>query len=387
MTRSATSPSIATRPSVRLAPSGRRLPPRAETNAPAANSPSLPAPRATVSAATFGLLVLLAAALAAVVLGDLATKIIVPLLAAAIVYGYSLGAARVLASFVALALAAVAAGPLGMLCEDWIAGLLGTTGVVNRLAAVAAVGLAVLLVSGGLLVWLSGRWLRNRPGWRTADRYTGAVLGGAQGALLICLATWGVLVLDSAAQGRLAADRQAAVAANSEAQGIVRLADSVRGSMFGPLAEKYNPLGEVKAFSMPSKFLKVVNHPEALAVFVEHPAVANIKERPAVVAALETLRQDPKVRELVSSGNRLNGADLAAILGSPATLKLIDESELIADLQPIAAEVEQALDDAVAVAEANPQAASIGDIPAGAISVQIHPPIQPWELTRRPADK
>jgi len=329
---------------------------------------------------------LLAIAVAAIVFGNLATKILVPVLVLAAINGYRLGGARIMASFAALALAGVSAGPLGKFAEGAFSAVLGTTGVTNRLISVVAIAVVVLVGSGALFLWMASRLVKNKPTWSTADRWSGSLLGAVQGALLVFLATWGVLALDSAAKARLQTDGQVATS-NLQAHGIVRLADSVRGGMFGSLAERYNPLAEMKVFSMPSKFLKVVNHPEALAAFTEHPAVQQIKDRPVVAEAMKTLHQDETVKQLIASGDQLSAADLATILSSPATLKLVDESDLMAELRPISAEFEQALEDAVAVADANPNPRTSLAIPAGAISYQIHPPIKRSELTAVPMAK
>ncbi len=108
-----------------------------------------------------------------------------------------------------------------------------------------------------------------------------------------------------------------------------------------------NPLAELRLITLFEHGLIVLNDPGARDAFVGHPAIEGIKRRPSVQLALDMLRADPQISQIVESEDGITGEELRAILDSPTLLAILDETNLVADLSPIADDIEHAIDQAL----------------------------------------
>ncbi len=269
----------------------------------------------------------------------------------------------------ALIVAPLVAWPIGKAVEGLTSSALGTTGLTNRLISVSIVaGIILLAVAAGLHV-LIGKALETRPHLKRYDKLTGLGLGVAQGTLVGMLLMWGLLALEPIASNTLgqisstieqSADAPSADHKNSPtdepadlnpmARRILAVTRSIYDSVIGKLAKAVNPVQDTRWLSTCNNALTVLNDPRAREVFVTNETIANIKDRPCVIQALDTLRNDPQIKDILESSDGINGNGLRIILSSPTVLTIIDDTVLMEELSPIADDIELALRQALLAA-------------------------------------
>lgn len=299
-------------------------------------------------------LVCFACTVAALVFGNPATRLFVPFVALAALNGYRVGGLKVVAAVLGLVIGAVLALPAGRACEGLVGRGLGLTGLTNRLASIVVAGILLAILAAFLLDLLIGRRLRRKPAVARLDKWVGSGLGMAQGVLIALVLLWGILTLEPVANARIAmaSDGANAGQADPTASRIVSLARVIRASTVGRIADAANPLAEARIVTLPGKCLAMLNDPVALDSFNNHPAIKRVAERPVVKEVVKVLAEDPQISEILKSEENLSRGDLAVILGSPRLLEVLDHGNVMAELSPIADDIEeavnQALDDAVA---------------------------------------
>lgn len=292
---------------------------------------------------------LIIAILLAAALGDLITLIFVALLAAAIVNGYWLGASKITAVLGGLFAAALLAVPLGRMLEGVIGGVTGATGLTNRLLSIVILAAVVVLAVTAVVQFVLRRWLITRPQIRIYDRPLGAALGFLEGALLGLVLIWAVLAMEPVASTGVSAARSNPEAApNPLAERIVKVSESARGSAVGRVAETVNPLRDLHLLTLFQKVLVVLNDPVAREAFVSHDAVTRLRSRDSVRQAIDMLRDDPEIMAIVEREQGIRGSDLRRIMDSERILTIFDETTVVAELKPMADEIEAAVDAAYA---------------------------------------
>jgi hypothetical protein len=70
-----------------------------------------------------------------------------------------------------------------------------------------------------------------------------------------------------------------------------------------------------------------------------HPALEEFFERPEFQRTLSQLSADPRLNDVVSSGNRITCETLASLLESPAILSMLDDREFRRTLAEVLGEV------------------------------------------------
>jgi len=105
-----------------------------------------------------------------------------------------IGAMRGFVAGILGVIALIVAYALAYLSTPWLSGLLATLVGIEPLLASAVAGFGVFMLAYLVLSVVSGIWLRRRrrrsKGIAPADRVGGALLGGAQGALVALLVYW-----------------------------------------------------------------------------------------------------------------------------------------------------------------------------------------------------
>lgn len=296
-----------------------------------------------------GLGVLVVIAVVAMSLGDLVTGLFFLLVGLAALNGYWVGASRISAVFGGMFVAALLAVPLGKSLEGVFSAALGSTGLTNRMISIAVLAIIVVVVVAAILHVLIRQAVNKKPAWKRYDKLIGSGLGLLEGTLLGFLLIWTVLSLEPLARTSLVqtGDPENTPRANPVSQGIVAIAEVARESTVGQVADAVNPLDEMRLITLLEHGLIVLNDPRARDAFVRHPAIAGIKQRPSVQRALDMLTADPQINQIVESEDGISGEGLRAILDSPTLLAILDETKLVADLSPIADEIEHAIDQAL----------------------------------------
>jgi HEAT repeat protein len=62
---------------------------------------------------------------------------------------------------------------------------------------------------------------------------------------------------------------------------------------------------------------------------------------------MDMLTTDPQIAPILESGEEITSNDLRTILDSPTLLKILDETDLVAELSPLTGEIQQAIEEAL----------------------------------------
>jgi hypothetical protein len=238
-------------------------------------------------------------------------------------------------------LAVATALPVGRACEGLVGSVLGTSGLVNRMVSIAVCAMVLMAVIATLMSIPIGRWLKTRPKLKRYDRLLGAGFGIAEGALAALFVIWGALAIEPLAAGNVAraADPDSGVQRSRVAQLALSFATSARESVVGRVAAPVNPLRQMRALRLFERAEAVMSDPERREVFLNHPLMQQVRERPSVKRAAELLAADP----LVNLDDGLSDEEVRTLLTSPRLLEILDETHVLSELSPIADDIEQAL--------------------------------------------
>ncbi len=279
--------------------------------------------------------------------GDLVTILFFLFVAFTAANGYWIGAARIGALFGGLLAGALFAVPMGKALEGLCAAVFSTTGATNRMISTGLSALACVVLVTITLQVVIGQWQKRNPQWKGYDRMVGSGLGLLEGALLGLLLIWAVLSLEPIAATSLAQTQSHEGSTNSNpiSRYVVAIAQTARGSKVGRLADAVNPLNEMRLLTLLSKGLVVLNDPGAHQAFINHPAIETIRQRPSVQQAMKMLADDPEI-SLILENESIRG-NLSVILASPTLLAIFDQTDIVADLSPLADEIELAINEAM----------------------------------------
>lgn len=260
--------------------------------------------------------------------------------------GYRVGAVRIAAAIGGLA-AAIAYAPLLGIQHEWrLTEWFGTTGLLNRLLAIAATGilisLAVILASR----MIAEPWLRRHPHWDRSNRWLGFGIGTAEGLLALLLLLGGVLVLEPTVRER-SGDSGSASANLPDGWNerlsawILATAEHTRRSSVGPLVERFNPLARYPALNKVEEIRQsvvVLSDPGRIERLIEHPELKKLRQREEVQVAYERVMQDPRIRSALHSGQRMTKSTALLLLNHPAVLDLIEQPGFVAAARQIIAD-------------------------------------------------
>ncbi len=299
------------------------------------------------SPAGVGLSALVVISVAAIIFGNLVTGLFFLFVALAMVNGYWIGGARIAALLGGLLVAALLAVPMGKAFEGLFSAVFDTTGITNRVISIAVCALVNVVVVTIILQVVIGRLQKLRPQWKPYDRLIGSGLGLLEGIVLGLLLIWTVLSLEPIATVSLAQTEMpdGSGASNPVSQKVVAMAQKTRDSVIGKIADAINPLDELRLITLFEKGLIVINEPGPREAFLNHPSIAGIKDGPSARQAMEMLAQDPEISLILEAG-AISGDSLRAILNSPTILEILEETDLVAELLPLADEIEQAINEA-----------------------------------------
>ncbi|MEP0848258.1 MAG: CvpA family protein [Phycisphaerae bacterium] len=298
-------------------------------------------PPPALLAARITLGIVAAAALAATLAGGTATRFMAVLVLLLSVQGYMLGAANIVAAILGMALSASLAAPVGRWLEGLSRGLFATTGLTNRMIGIGLGALLVFMLVTPAAAWLIRRAKRRTHAWRRHDRLGGVVLGALEGTLLGVLVFWGVLALEPIAARAIA---QAHGGESWSASRILDMAGAVRSSSIGRAADAVNPLANLHVLTLADRVQRMLNDPDATDRFLSHEGMQRLREHPAVKRALERLAEPPPI---IDFEDGVSDEELMTLFDSPRLLAILDETNLFAELAPLAGEIEAALNDAL----------------------------------------
>lgn len=290
--------------------------------------------------------VAVAVVLLAALLAGWITAILAATTAFGVVVGLRRGGAQILGWLFGLLLAALIAPVLGRALETPLASLLGTAGILNRTISIGACGLLIAIAAGAAAAALARRFLRPRPALAHADAWAGAAFGLLYGVALALAALWIPLSAAPLAHAQLHAQQHTGRSASPFARPLVRLSERARASAMGRLAASTNPLPGSDLFALAADFAQVASHPEALDHFLGSAPMQRAAELPSVQQAFELARADPVLAPMFAPGARVTVESVLRALNSQAVLSAIDQTTVLADLEPLAPDMAQAVRDA-----------------------------------------
>lgn len=293
-----------------------------------------------------GLAVIVFVSLLMLIFGNIVTKVFFLLVALAAVNGYLLGASKVASALAGLLIAAFLGVPLGKAFEGLIGGMLGTTGLTNRMISVVVVTVVLVAIIAIALQFVLRRFLAEKPEWQRYDRQAGLCIGLAEGLLLGLVMIWAVLSLDPVAQTSIAQADENNLPVNPVAKMVGTLAATARESTVGSIAQAVNPLAEMRLFALFQKGLIVLNDPAAREAFVNHAAMKNVLERPSIKQAVDLFSRDPTIKQVLEAKEGITSGGMRSILDSPTILVILDTTDVVRDLTPIADQIELAINEA-----------------------------------------
>ena len=264
--------------------------------------------------------------------GDYILAALIALTAISAFSGFRIGATAMFTSVIAITAAIAYAPSIAYPHEFRFTEWFGTTGLLNRIVSVGAVGLAMTVLTSVLAMLVTRGIYRRRPMLDRSNRWLGFWIGGAEGVVLTFLLLGGVLVIEPLEQKRAGQDQRTTNQANQVSTWVLRTADLVHQSELGPYVEKYNPFvqfPELNKIEQVQKSVQVLSDPQKIQRLINHPDVKRLQQRPEVREVVDQVMQDPEIREALSTRGPMNRSIAMTLLNHPAILKLVDQPEFM----------------------------------------------------------
>ena len=246
-------------------------------------------------------------------------------------WGYYVGALRLVAYCTSLAAAYAFAWPVTRFIQPYIASQLAASPGVTRLISLLVSAIGVFMLTSLTLTYISRRLLRHRPQANWANRLLGFGVGALQGTAAMLLVLSGIQVTEPYANRRIEVSNKQDndTVARTVSKRVIEIANSTRHSAIGFLVTNYNPFEKVPQLRNLQRTASVVSDPYRLEKVMRSPAVKRLKNNPDVRGAIESLARDPELRKLAESGQLLDQKTALALLNNPSVARLLEQPDLI----------------------------------------------------------
>lgn len=272
--------------------------------------------------------------------GDLVTAAVLAVVMVTGFSGYRMGAAKLSGLFAGAAAAIAYAPAWGNVCEPTVAELLGTTGLMTRSVSMGAIGIGIM-VAAMIALTITGRVLvEGRPRLEALNRWFGFLLGGVQGMGIMLLLLGGMLIVEPMAQERVAARSADGEFARAVSERIVKIADQTRDSEVGSIVVEYNPFQCVPQLDRMQESMKLARDPQKLNQLMDSPRLEQLKQRPAIRRALDSLSADAEIQQVLHSGKPIDSQIAMSLMNNPAIVKLLDEPDFVGEIFKVLAELD-----------------------------------------------
>lgn len=245
--------------------------------------------------------------------------------------GFKMGFGRITASVLAL-IAAVAFAPLiGMGYETQFSQHVGTTGLTNRFLCIAAIGVMISLVVTIPLTMLSNHLLFKRRRLNLANSLVGFAIGIAEGVVMAFLVLGGLLSLQMWQRADARQDHET-LADNRIAVVIDEWASRTRQSAIGPTIRDYNPFERFEMLASVREMrddVRRLKNPDNIRRLLDNPKLAALRSDPAVSAAIDEIRNDQTIKELVDQRRPLDRQAITQLMSNPSVMRLVDQPGFI----------------------------------------------------------
>jgi uncharacterized membrane protein required for colicin V production len=237
--------------------------------------------------------------------------------------GFRMGFGRISATVLAF-LAAISLAPsLGIRYESQFSNQFGTTGLTNRFLCIAVIGVLISLAVTLLVTMISSRILAKRRLLNLANSFLGFAIGLVEGAAVAVLLTGGLLSMQMWQRGF-------EIDNNKTAQFVDRWAAKTRQSAIGPIVRDYNPFEKIKLFSDVGEIqhsIRNLSDPTSIQRMLDDPGIAEMRSDPKFAAAIDEVRRDPAIKDVIDKGLPLDGKALMRLMSSPSVMHLVDQPE------------------------------------------------------------
>ncbi len=288
-----------------------------------------------------------------IALGSLPVKLFAGLIVLAALQGLWRGAAEITGLVIGMLLAMLLAPTVGPALEGVIGGIAGTGGVMNRVISIAVVGLVLVVLGWGIGAVVGRKVMKGRPAWRVWDRYAGGAIGGIEGVLLALMLLWAPVAMEPIARARVEDDVALGVEPTPAAKVAVRMAEAVRESALGGVVEATNPLPESELLTLMTDFSAISRDQEALEWLLQTPVMIRLQEMPSVVDAMNRVQNAPDLAAMFADES-VDPSEIAEFLNSPVSIEILDNTTVVRDVTPLAAELKAAIREARARVKTGP---------------------------------
>lgn len=237
--------------------------------------------------------------------------------------GFRMGLGRIIATVLALVAAISFAPSLGMQFELRFSNQFGTTGLTNRFLCIAAIGVSISMLVTILASVISNRFLAKRQKLNLANSFVGFAIGLIEGAAIAWLVLGGLLSMQMWQRGF-------DIDNNPVAQSVDQWASATRQSMLGPTVRDNNPFEKIEQLSQIGDLQQTVRRfsdPQSLQRLLDDPKIAELRSDPAIAAALDEVRRDPAVNNVIQQNGQLDREALMRVMSSPSVMRLVDQPE------------------------------------------------------------
>jgi uncharacterized membrane protein required for colicin V production len=260
--------------------------------------------------------------------GDVILSVVCAVAGLAAFGGYRAGAASILALIVGFAVAIAYAPAIGLAQEWRLSQTLGTTGLTNRFLSIAIAGLLIGAIVVCVVTWLLRRVFDRRPQLATLNRWIGFGFGAAEGVVAMVFFLGGMLVIEPI-EREVGKRRDANDARGQKvSRFVLATTDLTRESLLGPTIAAYNPFVRIPSLNKVEQIqrsVQVLGDPTQIDQLLEHPSIQELQQRPEMRHAMEQLRSDAELNEILHSGRPMSAEAMMTLMNHPAVLDLIDQ--------------------------------------------------------------
>lgn len=286
--------------------------------------------------------------------------IFVGLLVLGVWQGLYRGAAEIVGLALGLIVAMLIAPPVGKLCEGVFASVVGTRGLTNRMLSIVVVGLVITLVCWAVGAMLARRVVKRKPEWFTHNHYIGGGLGALEGVLLAVRVIWLPTAIRPVAAMRAAAEQDernydALIAGQyqpgqqgpkaeraSLADWLLARADDVDESWVGTTVNSANPLSSSQILDVAEDYITVLRDEEATTALQASDVWREMLALPSVTQARSVVEADASLRQIFETDG-ITIASMRELLESDTVLRVMDETNIREELEPLAPRLIEAI--------------------------------------------
>ena len=313
------------------------------------NHASSEAADASLRPAKLAIIALVALAIiATLIFASLPMKVLALVMGLGTLQGLWRGAVELTGLVLGMVLAIILARPLGIALEGATRAVFGTGGMLNRGLSMALVVTVVTIAVAIAFKLTAGRKLQRHEPIAKFDKLAGAAVGLVEGSIVGLALLWVPLALEPVATAQLAArDMDRAMPPNPIAERVLDFAHQVRASSLGTFAEATNPAQGISLLALANEAAALLSDPAKFERFMQSDAVARLQALASFNQALDMMNTDREIGR-VFDAKELDADVIRQLAESDTMLHIMDETTLIADVEPLVADIRQAIAEAAA---------------------------------------